>query len=391
MNPHTPTHASGPSTQVVLDPAQVRVQEALHALALEIERAGPRREPGALRRLLVGLGGRALFSRVMQGVRVTARLLGLHRRRARPIPPIRGLYIWGTVGRGKTMLMDQFYEQLNVPNKMRSHFHRFMHEIHGQLKQLENLEDPLEEVAERLSTRVRVICFDEFFVNDIADAMILGTLFEALFSRGVTLVTTSNVPPENLYRDGLQRQRFLPAIALLETHTRVLELEAGVDYRLRVLEQAEIYHYPLDDQADVNLEKYFEAIAPDEGSPDSSLVVNDRKLSVRRLADGVAWFVFKEICGGPRSQDDYIELARCYQTVMVSGIPQFTRDNEDEARRFIALVDEFYDRNVKLIVSAASSLDELYQGKKLQFEFQRTCSRMREMQSHDFLARPHLP
>ncbi len=364
MSNHTPTQDTSLPQQIVLDDCQLKVESALQELASALERAKPRRQPG-----FVG------------------RLLG----RRTSITPVRGLYVWGTVGRGKTMLMDRFYEQLNVPYKMRSHFHRFMHEVHGELKQLKNFEDPLEEVAERLALKARVICFDEFFVNDIADAMILGTLFEALFRRGVTLVTTSNVPPAQLYRDGLQRQRFLPAIAQLQTHTKVLELGAGVDYRLRVLEQAEIYHYPLDAQADTNLEMYFQAIAPDEAKQDVPLALNDRQVSARALADGVVWFDFQAICGGPRSQEDYIELARCFQTVMVSRIPQLTRDNEDEARRFIALVDEFYDRNVKLIVSAASPLEELYQGKKLEFEFQRTCSRMREMQSHDFLARPHLP
>ena len=358
------TDASPARTQVVLDEPQLVVERALQELAAAIEQASPRRQPGFVGRLL---GKRA------------------------SITPVRGLYIWGTVGRGKTMLMDRFYERLNIPYKMRSHFHRFMYEVHGELKQLKSLENPLEEVAERLAQKARVICFDEFFVNDIADAMILGTLFEALFRRGVTLVATSNVPPEQLYRDGLQRQRFLPAITLLQSHTRVLELGPGVDYRLRVLEQAEIYHYPLDAEADTNLAKYFRAIAPDEARHDVPLALNDRLVATRALADGVVWFDFQAICGGPRSQDDYIELARCYHTVMVSGIPQLTRDNEDEARRFIALVDEFYDRNVKLIVSAASELQELYQGKKLEFEFQRTCSRMREMQSHDFLAKPHLP
>jgi len=349
---------------MVLDRAQQKVDAALRELAVRLEQAPSRRQSG-----LVG------------------RLLG-----KRPsITPVTGLYIWGTVGRGKTMLMDRFYEQLNLPYKMRSHFHRFMHEVHDLLKQLKQRSDPLEEVAERLAQKARVICFDEFFVNDIADAMILGTLFEALFRRGVTLVATSNVPPENLYKDGLQRQRFLPAIALIQHHTRVLELEAGVDYRLRVLERAEIYHCPLDEQADRNLNSYFKAIAPDSGSKCQPLHVNGREIPARRLADGVAWFDFQALCGGPRSQEDYIELSRCYQTVMLSAIPRLGSDNEDEARRFIALVDEFYDRNVKLICSAEAPLQDLYAGSRLQFEFERTKSRLQEMQSHDYLARPHLP
>jgi cell division protein ZapE len=359
-----PLHTSTRSQTIVLDDSQVQVQEALSQLSETLARAPARRQPG-----LVG------------------RLLG----RRKSIAPVRGLYVWGTVGRGKTMLMDRFYEQLQVPYKMRRHFHRFMHDVHGELKLLGNLENPLEEVAERLAMRARVICFDEFFVNDIADAMILGTLFEALFRRGVTLVATSNVPPEQLYRDGLQRQRFLPAIALLQTHTRVVELGAGVDYRLRLLEQAEIYHCPLDEQAEKNLERYFQDIAPDSSERDVNLVLNNREVAVHRLAGDVAWFDFHAICGGPRSQEDYIELARCYQTVMISGIPQLTGDTEDEARRFIALVDEFYDRNVKLIVSAEVPLDDLYQGRKLEFEFQRTRSRLQEMQSREYLVRPHLP
>ncbi|MCJ7556981.1 MAG: cell division protein ZapE [Gammaproteobacteria bacterium] len=359
-----PLHSSTRPQQIVLDDSQVQVEDALRQLSATLAQAPTRRQPG-----LVG------------------RLLG----RRKSITPIRGLYIWGTVGRGKTMLMDRFYEQLPVPYKMRSHFHRFMHDIHGELKRLNNLENPLEEVAERLAMQARVICFDEFFVNDIADAMILGTLFEALFRRGVTLVATSNVALDQLYRDGLQRQRFLPAIALLQTHTRVVELGAGVDYRLRVLEQAEIYHCPLDSQAEENLERYFQDIAPERDEQDVSLVLNDREVTARRLAGDAVWFDFHAICGGPRSQDDYIELARCYQTVMVSGIPQLTRETEDEARRFISLVDEFYDRNVKLIVSADVSLDEIYRGRKLEFEFRRTRSRMQEMQSQEFLARPHLP
>jgi len=361
---HSSSHTPAPLPNIELDVAQRNVQAALGELALRLQQAPSRRQTG-----LVG------------------KLLG----KRSSIEPVAGLYIWGSVGRGKTMLMDSFYEQLELPYKMRSHFHRFMHEVHDLLRQLKQRADPLDEVAERLAQKARVICFDEFFVNDIADAMILGTLLEALFRRGVTLVATSNVPPQELYKDGLQRQRFLPAIALLQQHTKVMELEAGVDYRLRVLERAEIYHYPLDEQADRNLNTYFKAIAPDAGNKAQPLSVNGREIPARRLADGVAWFDFQALCGGPRSQEDYIELSRCYQTVMLSAIPRLGRDNEDEARRFIALVDEFYDRNVKLICSAEAPLQEIYDGRRLKFEFERTRSRLQEMQSHEYLARPHLP
>jgi len=358
------SHNTAQHGAIELDAAQQAVAGALDGLAARLLQAPSRRQHG-----LVG------------------KLLGKRQR----IEPVTGLYIWGSVGRGKTMLMDRFYEQLALPHKMRSHFHRLMNEVHGLLKQMKQRSDPLEDVAEQLAQKARVICFDEFFVNDIADAMILGTLFEALFRRGVTLVATSNVPPELLYRDGLQRQRFLPAIALIQQYTEVVELEAGVDYRLRVLERAEIYHHPLDEQADRNLEGYFKAIAPDAGSKARPLQINGREIPARRLADGVAWFDFPALCGGPRSQEDYIELSRCYQTVMLSAIPRLGPDNEDEARRFIALVDEFYDRNVKLICSAEAPLGEIYAGRRLRFEFERTRSRLQEMQSHAYLARPHLP
>ena len=305
--------------------------------------------------------------------------------------PIRGLYLWGPVGRGKTFLMDLFYECLPFEDKLRSHFHRFMHGIHAQLKHTENKSEPLQYVADKLAARTRIICFDEFFVSDIADAMILGRLFEILFGRGVCLVATSNVAPDELYKDGLQRQRFLPAIELIKRHTRVVSVSGHTDYRLRELQKAEIYHSPLDEEADENLERYFNRIAPELGSIGFALEVEGRTIYTRRHADGVVWFDFYDICDGPRSQNDYIEIARCYQTVLVSNIPVLDEELEDQSRRFIALVDEFYDRNVKLIVSAAAPLETLYRGRRLSFEFRRTRSRLQEMQSKDYLARPHLP
>jgi cell division protein ZapE len=236
-----------------------------------------------------------------------------------------------------------------------------------------------------------VICFDEFFVTDIADAMILGTLLDALFRRGVTLVATSNIPPEDLYRGGLQRARFLPTIDLVKAHTEALQVDGGTDYRLRALEKAEIYHSPLDDDADTNLERWFTDIAPDEGSTGQAIEINGRDIRTRRRADGIAWFDFAELCDGPRSQDDYIELARAFQAVIVSAVPVLDETRESQARRLIALVDEFYDRKVKLIVSAAAPVDTLYRGSRLVREFERTRSRLLEMQSKAYLAAPHVP
>lgn len=313
------------------------------------------------------------------------------RLRRRKPAPVRGLYVWGDTGRGKTWLVDLFHEALPFEHKMRRHFHRFMASVHAELAKLRGEADPLQTVADRLAARARLICFDEFFVSDIADAMLLGTLFEYLFERGVTLVATSNIPPDQLYRDGLQRARFLPAIALIERHTEVVAMEGKTDYRLRALERAELYHSPLDDGAEAALIRCFEAIAPPACLRGEPLEVNDRPIPTVRRADGVAWFEFADLCEGPRSQADYIEIARTHHSVVVANVPRLDEELENPARRFIALVDEFYDRNVKLIVSAAAGIQTLYSGRRLQFEFRRTRSRLEEMQSVAYLAAPHLP
>ena len=301
-----------------------------------------------------------------------------------------GLFIWGGVGRGKTFLMDLFFETLAIEKKKRIHFHRMMREVHESLKSLDDVEDPLDIVAERIATDTRVLCFDEFFVSDIADAMILGRLLDGLFRRGVTLVTTSNSDPDDLYKDGLQRQRFLPAIEMLKTCTQVVHMEGEVDYRLRLLQQAGTYLSPDDDQAHLKLQHFFDESASSQITADSLLDINGREIRARRCAKGIAWFDFADICDGPRSQNDYIEIARWYPAIIVSGVPQLDSELENQARRFIALVDEFYDRRVKLILSAASAVDTLYSGDRLSFEFDRTVSRLLEMQSTDYLAAPHL-
>ncbi len=305
--------------------------------------------------------------------------------------PETGLYLWGGVGRGKTYLVDAFFDCLPFRRKLRVHFHRFMQRVHAELAGLEGEKNPLETVADKLASEARVLCFDEFFVTDIGDAMILGGLMEALFRRGVTLVATSNIEPERLYENGLQRQRFLPVIALLERYTRVVHVDAGTDYRLRTLQRAELYHYPLDEGADRSLTDSFERLAPEPGKHWERLQVNNRYITCRRVADDVAWFDFAELCDGPRSQNDYIELARIFHAVLVSGVPEFSADKDDQARRFVNLVDEFYDRNVKLVLAAEKPLLELYAGGNLEFEFQRTVSRLQEMQSHEYLAREHRP
>lgn len=313
-----------------------------------------------------------------------------------PLPvqaPPKGLYFWGGVGRGKTYLMDVFYESLPFPNKMRTHFHRFMRRVHAELTALKGQKNPLEQVAARLAAEARVLCFDEFFVTDITDAMLLAGLLNALFARGVVLVTTSNIVPEGLYANGLQRSRFLPAIALLQQHTQVVNVDGGVDYRLRVLTQASLYYTPLNAAAEAQLLHCFkrlvgEAVPYRQQVP---LTIEGRTLDALAEWDDVVWFHFKTLCEGPRSAQDYIVLAKEYHSVVLSGVPQFGSGQEDAARRFIYLVDEFYDRGVKLIISAAAPIHQLYLDGRLAFEFQRTQSRLLEMQSQAYLQQPHKP
>jgi cell division protein ZapE len=301
----------------------------------------------------------------------------------------RGLYVWGGVGRGKTWLMDLFFQSLPFRDKQRSHFHRFMQSVHDELKKYQDQANPLDRVADRLAQKARVLCFDELFVTDIADAMLLGNLFRGLFERGVTLVATSNVTPDDLYKEGLQRARFVPAIRLLKEHTQVLHMDGGADYRLRLLERAHTWFDAREAATGADLEKLFDAIAAEPGAKDSTLILNHRRLRAHRHADGAIWFAFKELCDGPRGQADYIEIARCYHTVFLTDVPTLGPDAENAARRFISLVDEFYDRAVKLVISTAAPVTELYRGSKLNFEFERTKSRLIEMQSQDYLSRPH--
>jgi len=314
----------------------------------------------------------------------------LSRLRQKQPETVRGLYIWGGVGRGKTFLMDLFFETLEIAAKKRIHFHRMMREVHARLAMLGDIENPLDQVAADIAAETRVLCFDEFFVSDIGDAMILAKLMGGLFEQGVTLIATSNSPPSELYRDGLQRSRFLPTIDLLNAHTQVVNIGGETDYRLRLLQQAGTYLTPDDELAQNTLTRLFNESASSQIADDRMLEINGREIRTRRSAKGIVWFDFEDICDGPRSQDDYIEIARWYPQVIISGVPRFDESLDNQARRFIALVDEFYDRRVKLILSAASSANSLYEGPKLVFEFDRTSSRLIEMQSTEYLVQPHM-
>jgi cell division protein ZapE len=304
--------------------------------------------------------------------------------------PVSGLYLWGGVGRGKTRLMDLFHDCLPPGMGRREHFHRFMVRVHRELERLKGRKDPLRLVAASIAAECRVLCLDEFQVWDIADAMILSGLLQALFGSGVTLVATSNTAPRHLYRDGLQRALFLPAIERIEANVRVLELTDGMDYRLRYLVRAHTYHVPADECSEALLAQAFERIAPNPGEGPAEVRVNGRPIRFKRLADSVAWADFTELCDAPRSHSDYLELARCYHSLVVSGIPAMGDGQNDQARRFIHLVDVLYDHNVTLIATAAAPPEALYLGGGLAFDYRRTASRLREMQSREWLERPHL-
>lgn len=349
------------------DPAQEQAVNHLQRLYDDLVRTQPQPRGGALGKL--------------------KRIFAKH-----PTTLIKGLYFWGGVGRGKTYLVDTFYNALPFERKMRIHFHRFMYRVHEELKLLKGQSDPLPKVAAKFASEARVICFDEFFVQDITDAMLLGTLMQELFKRGVVLVATSNIVPDELYKNGLQRQRFLPAIELIKQHCEIVNVDSGIDYRMRTLVQAEIYHSPLDEQADANLIKYFHQLAPDHQAQltDQAILINSREIPIRLEADDVVMFDFHALCAGPRSQHDYMEISRLYQAVLVANVRQMGEKTDDIARRFIAMVDEFYERHVKLIMSSEVPLEQLYSGGRLSFEFKRTLSRLQEMQSLDYLAREHL-
>ncbi|EKF74195.1 AFG1-like ATPase [Alcanivorax hongdengensis A-11-3] len=341
------------------DPAQLRAVEALDDL---------------YHRLLKSPGNGGLF------------------RRFRKPEPQKGLYMWGGVGRGKTYLMDVFFHTLPFPEKRRMHFHRFMQKVHQEMRERQGEKNPLISIARKFASQYRVLCFDEFFVTDITDAMILAGLMQELFDQGVSLVATSNIAPDGLYKDGLQRARFLPAIELLKIHTQVLNVDGGNDYRLRLLEQAELYRCPLGKDADAFIRERFHALEPDHSRhrEHGNVMIEGRKIATVKCADDVVWFDFRALCDGPRSQTDYIEIAREFHTVLVSNVEQMGAGKDDMARRFINMVDEFYDRAVKLVVTAETPIEDIYAGGRLDFEFERTRSRLLEMQSSDYLGREHL-
>jgi len=304
----------------------------------------------------------------------------------------KGLYLWGGVGRGKTHLIDCFYKYLPGKKKLRLHFHRFMQLVHEELYTLSGVSEPLQRVADNIAEKASILCLDEMHVNDITDAMLLGRLFEFLFKHGVVLITTSNIPPNQLYKDGLQRDRFLPAIKLLEQYTTVMEMEGTLDYRTRALEQNELYHISSGQFTEHSLKKYFHQSSGIElhQKNKKNILINKRQIPVKAWSGGIVWFDFDVLCLSPCSARDYTEIATFYHTVMISDIPAMDSSMDDAARRFVNLIDVLYDSNVNLVVSAAFEPEKIYSSDKLKFEFQRTSSRLQEMQSKKYLATEHL-
>jgi len=325
------------------------------------------------------------------------RRTALHRLVVKPPLP-RGVYLWGGVGRGKTFLMDSFYRCLPLTRRRRVHFHHFMRDVHRELDELKGTPNPLDALADRIARRYRLICFDEVAVSDVADAMILGRLFTRTMDRGVVYCMTSNYPPDELYKDGLKREDFLPVIALIKEQLDVLRVDGGVDYRKLALQQVKAYHSPLTPEADRALMETFRQVAEVE-EEFHELDVEGRVISYRHRAGGVVWFDFGVICGWGRSQNDYLDLAKRFHTIVVSGVPRMGLERADEARRFTLLVDVLYDRRVNLIVSAEAAPEQLLlrdrnpgdpQLRAMVFQFDRTASRLAEMQTRDYLGKPRL-
>lgn len=301
-----------------------------------------------------------------------------------------GYYLWGGVGTGKSMLMDLFHHTLPEGQARRIHFHRFMQWVHNEKNQIKEQQDPLAIVAEKFAVNARILCLDEFSVTDITDAMILSELLKHMFKQSLILVTTSNTKIEDLYKDGLQRNRFLPAIKLLQENTTEINVDSGNDYRMDYLKDDAIYHTPLGDTADRDLERCFNNLAGNQVESDRTINIIDREIEIVATAAGTIWFEFSALCQTNRSNADYIEIARQFHTVLISNIPPLDKNSDDAVRRFVELVDELYDRNVNLIVSSAKLPGEIYTGKRLEKPFKRTVSRLNEMSSHEYLARPHL-
>lgn len=326
-----------------------------------------------------------LWQELIQRYKASKKAFRRFRRQQTP----KGVYMWGGVGRGKTWLMDQFYESIPFRRKVRMHFHHFMQHVHLELNKLSGQRNPLDIVADQIYRDAVIICFDEFFVSNVTDAMILGDLFQKLFSRGITLVATSNIEPDGLYKNGIHRDRFIPTIELVKKNCSVLNVDSGVDYRLRVLKQSQLFKSPLNREHEIWIEERFDKLTASQVIIREPIIINNRTVVTRAHTEDVLWCDFSELCLKPRSPADFIEIANTFNTVLVSNVPHLTDQLNDGTRRFIYLVDEFYDRRVKLILTSQDDIISVYTGERLAFEIERTRSRLLEMQSEDYLNTAH--
>ena len=363
MHPFEAYHRDLRKNGFVADPAQKRAVDALQLVYDE------------------------LLEEPHSNITLIKRLLGLIT--SRQAEPVKGMYIWGGVGRGKTWLMNLFYESLPIDEKLRLHFHHFMLDVHERLASLNDRKNPLKYIAGQLADSYRVICLDEFIVTNITDAMLLSGLLEALFDNGVTLVATSNRVPDDLYKNGLQRERFLPAIELIKQQTRVMHMDGDTDHRIALLEHDDVYYTPIPADTHGLLQQRMESLAPCSITENHVLTIHKRPVITVRHADEIAWFEFNALCDAPRATPDYIQLARDYHTIILSNVPVMDENMDDKARRFIYLIDELYDRSVKLVISADALPEKLYTGDMLKFAFNRTSSRLVEMRSMEYLEKPH--
>ena len=297
----------------------------------------------------------------------------------------KGVYMYGGVGRGKSFLMDCFFNAVPIKRKVRLHFHEFMREVHREMHLMQGTQNPLDALGAKISKKYKLICFDEFHVSDITDAMILYKLLESLFANGVGFVTTSNFEPDGLYPGGLHRDRILPAIELLKQRMEIVNVDNGTDYRRRTLEDAKLYHCPLGPEADAAMEDTFNRLA-EAKDEEPVMQIETRKIAAKRRAGGMIWFDFRELCGGPRSQNDYLEIATQFHTILLSDVPELHVNMASAARRFTLLIDVLYDRHIKLIISAAVPPEKIYTEGPLAHEFPRTVSRLNEMRSKEYLA-----
>ena len=305
--------------------------------------------------------------------------------------PTKGLYLYGGVGRGKTYLVDFFFDRLPIEKKMRLHFHRFMQIVHEELAKIDGVENPLEHVAKIFTSKARILCFDEFHVIDITDAMLLGRLLEYLFEDGLVLVTTSNFHPDELYKDGLQRDRFIPAINLLKEHTTLVEMGGDYDYRSEAFKELDTFYFINDDKSEQRLESHFATLSGVDLYEDrKAVIINKRLIPVKKFTSDVAWFEFDDLCNTPRSTEDFIQIASFFKTVLISNIPVMNSNLNDAARRFINMIDTFYDMHVNIVVSAEVLPEKIYTGKKLAFEFDRAISRINEMQTTKYIESNHV-